>query len=184
MSDLLRTLARANRLANHRLHAAVAGLDHAAFHAPRTGFFPSLWATLNHVLIVDWYYVAALYREPDPRRAFATETPFDDLPSLAQAQAVSDDRLIAWCDAADDAAWERILELPRAGGVVQRDPARYIVLHTLTHAIHHRGQAHGMLSGTAVAAPQLDEFVVPSEANLRAGDLAAVGFTERDLFRR
>ena len=39
-----------------------------------------------------------------------------------------------------------------------------------------------MLSGTAVAPPQLDEFLMPSEAQLRAADLQALGWTERDLF--
>ena len=56
----LLVLARANRLANHRLDAACASLSHDEWTAPRTGFFPSIAATLNHVLIVDWYYLDAL----------------------------------------------------------------------------------------------------------------------------
>ena len=61
----LRTAARANRLANHRLHASMAALAPAEFDAPRTSFFPSLGATLNHILAVDGFYLAALHREPD-----------------------------------------------------------------------------------------------------------------------
>src|SRR5436309_6848170 len=61
----LRIQARANRLANHRLHAAMAPLTREDFHAPRTSFFPSLGETLNHILAVDIYYIAALYREAD-----------------------------------------------------------------------------------------------------------------------
>ena len=63
LQQTVRTLAHANRLANRRLHAACLQLTPEEFMAPRTGFFPSLWATLNHILIVDWYYIAALYRE-------------------------------------------------------------------------------------------------------------------------
>ena len=48
-----RTLAHANRLANYRLHSACSTLTHEEFKAPRTSFFPSLWATLNHILIVE-----------------------------------------------------------------------------------------------------------------------------------
>ncbi len=59
----LRIQAHANRLANHRLHAAMAALSREAFHAPRTSFFPSLAATLNHLLAVDEYYIGALYRD-------------------------------------------------------------------------------------------------------------------------
>jgi len=178
---LFRLLARANRLANHRLHAACMQLGDAEFAAPRTGFFPSLWATLNHILVVDWYYIAALYREPDMRRAFVSETPFGRMAELAAAQAVSDQRLIAWCEAADENALDADLAMERRD-FVQHDRARYVLLHLLTHQIHHRGQAHAMLSGTPVAPPQLDEFLMPSEHRFRSGDLAALGWAESDLF--
>ena len=59
----LRIQARANRLANHRLLGAMAALPASDFHAPRTGYFPSLAETLNHILLVDEYYVGALLGE-------------------------------------------------------------------------------------------------------------------------
>jgi uncharacterized damage-inducible protein DinB len=46
------------------------------------------------------------------------------------------------------------------------------------HQIHHRGQAHAMLSETSVAPPQLDEFLLANDAPLRAADLAALGWKE------
>jgi uncharacterized damage-inducible protein DinB len=179
----LRTLARANRLANHRLHGACLSLSDTEFSAKRTSFFPSLWETLNHILIVDWYYIAALHSEADMRRAFASETPFDRMQDLAAAQIVSDERLIAWCDRADDATLDAVIEMIRSDHT-QRDRARYVLMHLLTHQIHHRGQAHAMLAGTPVKPPQLDEFLMPSEAHFRSEDLAALGWTEADLFRR
>lgn len=185
MSALLehfRNLARANRLANRRLHAACLQLTDAEFKAPRTSFFPSLWATLNHILIVDWYYIAALHREPDMRKAFASETPFDRMADLAEAQRVSDERLIAWCDAADEARLDAEVEMDR-GDHVQRDRARHVLMHLLTHQIHHRGQAHAMLAGTPIKPPQLDEFVMPSDAKFHVADLAALGWSEADLSR-
>ncbi|MCC6808569.1 MAG: hypothetical protein IT381_14180, partial [Deltaproteobacteria bacterium] len=90
--------------ANHRLHAACLQLGDAEFKATRSGFFPSLWATLNQILIVDWYYIAALHGEADMRRAFRSDTPFDEMAAVSSAQQVSDERLIAWCERADDAA--------------------------------------------------------------------------------
>lgn len=184
MSGLLqhiRTLARANRLANLRLHAACLQLSQDAFKAPRTSFFPSLWETLNHILIVDWYYIAALHREPDMTRAWASDTPCDTMAALAEAQRLSDERLIAWCDAADDAALDAMIDMQRRDHV-QRDRAQHVLMHLFTHQVHHRGQAHAMLAGTAVKPPQLDEFLMPSEVHLRAQDLAALGWTESDLF--
>ena len=55
-----RTMAYNNAWANHRLLTACAALSQEAFVASRTGFFPSLRATLNHILIVDRFYVDAM----------------------------------------------------------------------------------------------------------------------------
>ena len=71
----LRTQARANRLANRRLHAAMAPLSREEFHAARSGFFPSLAATLNHILEVDLYYLAALHGEADMVEQYAAIRP-------------------------------------------------------------------------------------------------------------
>jgi uncharacterized damage-inducible protein DinB len=179
----LRTLARANRLANHRLHAACLQLTDSEFRAPRVSFFPSLWETLNHILIVDWYYIAALHGDKNMRDAFRSETPFDSMPALAAAQVVSDERLVAWCDAADEAALDATIEMIRSDHV-QRDCAQHVLVHLITHQIHHRGQVHAMLADTRVAPPQLDEFLMPSEVHLRTQDMAALGWRERDLFGR
>jgi uncharacterized damage-inducible protein DinB len=181
LADHLRIQARANRLANHRLHAAMTALSEAEFVAPRTGFFPSLAGTLNHVLAVDLYYVAALHADADTATVFHDFAPCATLASLAQRQAASDLRLIGFCDAlgADGAdAW---VDMPRRDGV-QRDRAGHVLAHLFMHQTHHRGQAHAMLSATAVAPPQLDEFLLPSDAPLRARDMAALGWDEAAVY--
>ena len=53
-----------NAWSNHRLLTACKGLTPAEFAEKRTGFFPSLRATLNHILWVDIYYIDALHRDP------------------------------------------------------------------------------------------------------------------------
>jgi hypothetical protein len=40
-----------------------------------------------------------------------------------------------------------------------------------------------MLSGTPVKPPQLDEFMMPSEAHLRSVEIAALGWREADVYR-
>ena len=55
-----RAMARNNAWANDRLLEACEGLDAAAFAAPRTSFFPSLRATLNHNYGVDVFYLDLL----------------------------------------------------------------------------------------------------------------------------
>ncbi|TMA85157.1 MAG: damage-inducible protein DinB, partial [Deltaproteobacteria bacterium] len=54
--------------------------------------------------------------------------------------------------------------------------------HLFVHQIHHRGQAHAMLAGTSVPPPQLDEFLLASDAPVRAADLEGLGFSEADIW--
>ena len=181
LPQYLRIQARANWLSNHRLHAAIAGLSREAFHAPRTSFFPSLALTLNHSLEVDLFYVGVLYREPDLRAIFDTFVPAGDIAALAARQAASDERLIAFCDALDAAACAAPVEIPRSHHL-QRDRAGHLLAHLFNHQTHHRGQAHAMLTATGVAPPQLDEFMMPSEAHLRVADMAALGWQEATVY--
>jgi len=178
-----------NAWANHRLLEACARLSQAEFGAPRTGFFPSIKATLNHILTVDWLYVDALERavagrEPheDPGAFFRPEEPFETCAELAAAQSATDRRLLALSDALRDEDLDAEVAIRRAHGIA-RDPAHRILAHLFQHQVHHRGQAHAMLSGTPVAPPQLDEFYCAGDAPLRAADFAALGFTESAIWR-
>jgi uncharacterized damage-inducible protein DinB len=63
------TMAANNAWANHRLLDACARLSQEEFEATRTSFFPSIKATLNHIVTVDWYYVDALERALRRQRA-------------------------------------------------------------------------------------------------------------------
>jgi uncharacterized damage-inducible protein DinB len=178
----LRIQAHANRLSNHRLHGAMAPLSRADFHAPRTSFFPSLAETLNHILEVDLYYVGALHGDPGLRSLFDDFVPSDELAALAARQAASDARLVAFCDALEAAALDRMIEMPRDTHV-QRDRVVDVLAHLFNHQTHHRGQAHAMLAGTSIAPPQLDEFMMRSEAHLRVHDMAALGWREDAVYR-
>ena len=181
---LLRIQARANRLANLRLHQAMAPLSPAELHAPRVGFFPSLLATLNHILGVDLYYIAVLHAEPGARDLWMAFVPPETLPALAERQRVSDERLIDWLEAAREADLDRPVHMPRAQDRIQTDAAAHMLQHLLAHQTHHRGQVHAMLSGTAVAPPQLDEFLMPSEPHLRTAEMAALGWDEAGVYGR
>lgn len=90
----LRIQAHANRLANRRLHAALAPSIHAEFHAPRAGFFPSFAATLNHDLAVDLHYVGALHGDADLRAGRDAFVSANNIVALAERQRISDERLI------------------------------------------------------------------------------------------
>jgi uncharacterized damage-inducible protein DinB len=176
----LRIQAHANRLANHRLHAAMAPLSREELHAPRTSFFPSLALTLNHILAVDLYYIAALYGEADMEQQYRRSVPCETMAELAERQRASDERLIAYCDALRDA--DAPIAMDRGEGKVQRDRAGHVLAHLFMHQTHHRGQVHAMLAGTQVKPPQLDEFLMPSDAEFRVAEMAALGWSEKAIY--
>jgi len=183
------TLACNNAWANHRLLTACATLSQADFVATRTSFFPSIRATLNHNLTVDWYYVDAIERglrgEPanrDVQRFFEPEEPFDTCDELAAEQRAVDRRLIEACATLTDAKLTRAIDVMRRTGV-EGEVATRLLSHLFEHQIHHRGQAHAMLAGTSVPPPQLDEFFCANEAHLRAAELAEIGLSEELIWR-
>jgi uncharacterized damage-inducible protein DinB len=175
-----RAMAHNNRWANHRLLTACARLSHAEFTAPRTGFFPTLAATLNHILVVDRFYVDAMEGGRLGPAAWSEPEPCKTVAALRESQEEVDRRLIAVVESLEAGSLERIVELQHAAGV-QREPIDRVLLHLFQHQVHHRGQVHAMLSGTSVRPPQLDEFFLAEEAPLRAAEFAELGWTE-DIF--
>lgn len=184
LSHHLLTQAYNNGWANHRLYKACLQLSQDEFVAPRCSFFPSIKATLNHLLTVDGYYLQALEREqrgeaPDAEsgRYFELAQPFAICADLHAEQAQADHRLIAYCQQLrDDQLWRHV-SLVRPDRL-QREPRLRLLSHLFEHQIHHRGQVHAMLSDTSVRPPQLDEFFCEEEAHLRADDFAELGWSE------
>ena len=182
------TMAANNAWANHRLLDACARLSQEEFEATRTSFFPSIKATLNHIVTVDWYYVDALERalrrrraNTQPGRFFDPEEPFATCAALSAEQHAVDQRLLVACRSIADDGFERPVALMRRTGIEHETTAR-LLAHLFQHQIHHRGQAHAMLAGTPVKPPQLDEFFCANEAHLRAAELAELGLSEARIW--
>ncbi|BDA86902.1 damage-inducible protein DinB [Aureimonas sp. SA4125] len=187
---LFRALAENNAWSNHRLLTAVTRLGDGEFKAPRTGFFPSLHATLNHILAVDLYYVDALTGGGLGPRAFDDFIASDKAEELRQRQHQSDTRLIAFCDSLgcdspgcdgpnrdgpDAGALAATIATDRGARGIFAERTDALLLHLFTHQTHHRGQAHAMLSQTSVPPPQLDEFFLDFDAPLRRVEIETLG---------
>ena len=180
MIEHLRAMARNNAWSNHRLLNACTGLSPAEYVAERTSFFPSIRATLNHILLVDGFYIDSLedMREAAVERA-ETFVPHADFAALDAAQRASDRRLLAFCDGLTEARLAVPVVMKRPGREAPVERVEDVLTHLFIHQIHHRGQAHAMLSGTSVKPPQLDEFFMRDELALRRDELRALGLPER-----
>ena len=184
MNDVLpyRTMAYNNAWANHRLLTACARLTPDEFTAKRTGFFPSLRATLNHILIIDHFYVDAMEGGTLGPAAWADQEPCATVAALKEAQAAVDRRLLKVVEALDGAGLaahrlraSRHLHPARADGpsAAASVPAR--------RPSSRAGPRHA-LSVTSVSPPQLDEFFSVGEAPLRAAEFAELGWTEERIW--
>lgn len=183
MTDAIRficKLAYANMMANDRLHEAVSTLGPGEFEASRTSFFPSLVATLNHILIIDWFYIDALYGGTLGPKAWENQIPYPDPADLRAAQLASDRRLLTLCQSLQQEDLARPTQVHRTGRI-QIERTDDVLSHLFQHQTHHRGQAHAMLSGSSVKPPQIDEFIVSDDAASRADVVQRLGFTEAEI---
>jgi uncharacterized damage-inducible protein DinB len=170
-----RRMARNNRWSNDRLYRAVLGLQPGEFGALRTGFFPSIKETLNHILAVDHLYLDFLEEGGVGAAAFDDFKAFDEAEALAEAQKIADCRLTAFCDrlTLDDLDRKVVTDRREDGKIPER--IGDILAHLFLHQIHHRGQAHAMLSGTSVKPPQLDEFLLDYDEKVRRDEVERLG---------
>ncbi len=178
------TMAYNNAWANHRLYNACSQLTQVDFVATRVSFFPTIKATLNHNLTVDWFYVDALEREQrgdaphtDCYIFFKEDEPFGTCDELRHEQLSIDKRLIAYCAQLQDKDLTRYVTIARPNKP-QHDTRTRLLAHLFQHQIHHRGQVHAMLAGTSAKPPQLDDFFCEGEADLRKKEFAELGFSE------
>src|SRR5207245_2794425 len=129
-----RAMAYNNGWANHRLLAACLRLSQAEFTAPRTGFFPSLRATLNHILIIDRFYIDAMEGGTLGPAAWADPEPCETAVLLREAQGEMDRRLIAVVEQLNAAGLDRIVNVHR-GDHVQHERMDRLLLHLFQHQI-------------------------------------------------
>jgi uncharacterized damage-inducible protein DinB len=176
--DLLihvRRMARNNRWSNHRIYRAVLKLAPGEFEALRTSFFPSIRQTLNHILAVDLYYLDAMEESGGGADLYDNFAAIDDPFQLAAAQAVFDQRLVAFCDGLSPVDLDRRVATDRRKDGPVPERIGDLLAHLFIHQIHHRGQVHAMLSGTSVKPPQLDEFFLDYDLPIRRDEVERLG---------
>lgn len=155
--DYFRTLARYNRWANERLYAACAKLHEAEYLKPRAAFFGSIHGTLNHILVGDRIWMGRFTGHADGIRAL-DQILYPEFAGLRVAREAEDAQIVNYADALDlptlnsTLRYKRLSEPSRAAAT----PMRFALGHFFNHQTHHRGQAHGLLSQTAVPPPPLD----------------------------
>ncbi len=149
-------MAAYNRWANARLYDAAGRLSPAALSETRSGFFPSILKTLNHILVADTVWMGRLEGTGHPGVTALDQVLHADFPPLKAARTAMDERIIAFVDELAPARVQEDLVYRTMGGEPARTPLEQVLAHVFNHQTHHRGQAHAMLSSTEIAPPPLD----------------------------
>ena len=149
------TFARYNAWANQRLYGACASLSEAELAAPRTTFFGSILATLNHILVADRMWVARLDGVDSGIKSLDTVL-YEAFTDLRAARKREDAALIARVVALDGGDLDQVIDYRSVTMGENRSQVHEILSHVFNHQTHHRGQVHACLSGTSVSPPPLD----------------------------
>jgi uncharacterized damage-inducible protein DinB len=149
-------MAAYNRWANARLYEAAGRISPAALAEKRSGFFPSILKTLNHILVGDSIWMGRLDATGHPGITALDQVLHTEFAALKAARAAMDDRMAAFVDGLAPARFEEDLSYRTMAGEPMTTPVEQVLAHVFNHQTHHRGQAHAMLSSTEVAPPSLD----------------------------
>jgi len=146
---------RYNVWANRRLYEACAALSPADYRAQRSSFFGSIHATLNHILVGDRVWMGRLESVPSGIERL-DQILYDEFTDLKAAHETEDARILGFVNGLGDDAIAGTLRYRNMAGEAQETSLTWVLAHFFNHQTHHRGQVHGMLSGTPVAPPSLD----------------------------
>ena len=169
LNEHLVRMAHNNRWCNHRLLTACRALREDEYRAERPAYFGTIHATLNHILIVDLAYLGRLKGER--RVSDDCEELHVTLARLVAHQSGVDRELIDYCGSQTADSLASSVQFVRANNQPYSETVLDVLTHLFLHQVHHRGQVHGMLSGTTVAPPQLDEFFLAGDLDLRRKEL-------------
>lgn len=157
--DYFRTFARYNQWANRRLYDACAQLSEAEYMKPRPAFFGSIHGTLNHLLVGDRIWMGRITGHDSGIKAL-DQILYGDLAGLRVAREAEDAQIVNVVDAMDEPTLNSTLRYRTiVSPAMVATPMRMVLAHFFNHQTHHRGQAHGLLSQTAVAPPSLDLLI-------------------------
>ncbi|HUN48499.1 MAG TPA: DinB family protein [Stellaceae bacterium] len=150
------SLAKYNAWANRRLYDAATALSNADYQRDRGAFFKSMHGTLNHLLVADRIWMRRFTGKGEaPDRLDAIL--FEELATLREAREAEDRRIIAYVEGLDEARLAGTIRYRRVSTPEEfEQPLAPALAHFFNHQTHHRGQAHGILTGLTGKAPELD----------------------------
>jgi uncharacterized damage-inducible protein DinB len=163
-----RVMAAYNAEMNRRLYRAAEQIPDAARRADRGAFFGSLHGTLSHLVWGDHAWMQRFDPGWERLPGVIKDSPhlFPDWEAMRAARIRADAGIEAWA-ATVTAEWldGTLTWVSGTSGKQQTRPRWVTVVHFFNHQIHHRGQAHCLITQAGVTPEDTD---LPWVVNLAA----------------
>jgi len=134
-----------------------AGLAEDELRRPLGGSFPSLHATLVHLLAVEWLWLER-WRGRSPK-ALLPPAELPTLAALRERWTLVEAELRGYLAALDEEALGRPLTIVSTRGEQWTYPLWRMVMHLLNHQAFHRGQVTTLLRMLGAQPPRIDLLV-------------------------
>ena len=152
--DEMRDLYAYDDWANNRAFAAAESLSDAEARATIVSSFPSVLATLAHLVGAEWVWLRRCHGEsPTSVPAWAGDSSLAALG--AELAAIQGDRS-AYLRERTDADLVRLLEFRTLAGQAYAQPLGGILQHVVNHSTYHRGQVATQLRQLGRTPPNTD----------------------------
>lgn len=150
----IRELYRYNGWANRRSLEGARALTPTDFLRDLGSSFPSVQATLVHILSAEWIWLQRWLGHSPPGHLAASDlASFDILQSRWEA---NDRELLEFVAGLDEKDLSAAVSYRTIAGDPQRAPLWQLMRHVVNHSTYHRGQVATLLRQLGAAAPSTD----------------------------
>ena len=140
--------------ANARVFAAAEAAAPEHLETPVASSFPSIRATLGHIVVAEWVWLRRwLGESPTALPFWVTESSLSEL--KAHLDAVEAERA-AYVEGLSDADLDRIVTYRLLSGESHADPLSGLIRHVVNHSTYHRGQVATQLRQLGRTPPNTD----------------------------
>ena len=170
----VRVMAAYNAEMNRRLYAAAERLGEAERKADGGAFWSSIDGCFNHILWADGLWLARFEERPVRATPMAQSGAMhDDFTALQGARTSMDQAISDWAEGVTDAWLAGVVTWHSMAAGRDMTAARSLLaVHMFNHQIHHRGQAHALITRAGEKTGDTDlPFVLSPDAI--AGAMAA-----------
>ncbi len=129
-------------------------LTREQIEAPATSSFPSIGATLAHIVGAEWLWLRRWQGESPPSMPIWTGT--STLPEIKAELATVEAERAAFLDRLTDADLEGVVSYRGFDGKTFAHPLGQLMRHVVNHSTYHRGQLATLLRQLGQAPPNTD----------------------------